>query len=193
MLSSAGLRSRRRAIHRRRRGSADLGGVLVGALAIVLGSAALGILVNHFSPRGIPIFGQGEELQLPLPPGVEAMTMEQARTAWEAKSAVFVDARVPQEFEAAHVPGALNLPPGEFEVRYPDLAEQVEAASTVIVYCEGMECGDSIFVAERLREIYQGAIFVVERGWPAWVAGGYPLTTGAGPCPSGDTAQGSQP
>jgi len=33
--------------------STSLGGVLVGALAIVLASAALGILVNHFSPRGI--------------------------------------------------------------------------------------------------------------------------------------------
>jgi len=185
LLSSAGLRSPRRATHRlppsSSRGGADLGGVLLGALAIVLGSAALGILVNHFSPRGIPIFGKGEELQLPLPPGVGAMTVDQARAAWEAKSAVFVDARVPEEYEAAHVPGAFNLPPGEFEVRYPDLAEQVEAASTVIVYCEGMECGDSILVAERLRELYHGTIFVVERGWPAWVAGGYPVTAGSEP------------
>ncbi len=164
-----------------REGGAGLGGVLVGALAIVLGSTALGILVNHFSPRGIPVFGKTDAVQLPLPPGVGAMTVEQARAAWAAESALLVDARVPAEYQVSHVPGALNLPPGEFEIRYPDLAEQVEAASTVIVYCEGMECGDSIFVAERLREVYQGAIFVVERGWPAWLAASYPVTAGSQP------------
>lgn len=185
MLCSAGSRSQRRPVPRRPRsrvrGAAELCGVFLGALAIVLGSAAVGIAVNHFSPRGIPVFGQGEELELPLPPGVEAMTVEQARAAWEARSAVFVDARVPEEYQASHVPGALNLPPREFEARYPDLAEQVEAASAVIVYCEGRECGDSIFVAGRLREVYQGRVFVVEQGWPAWVAEGYPVTAGREP------------
>ena len=164
-----------------RRGRADLGGVLVGALAIVLGSAALGILVNHFSPRGIPVFGKGEEVQLPLPPGVEAMTVEGAHAAWEAESALLVDARVPEEYHVGHVPGALNLPPGEFEIRYPDLADQVESFSTVIIYCGGVECGDSVLLAERVREVYQGAVFVVEKGWAAWVTAGYPVTTGAEP------------
>jgi len=148
---------------------------------MVLGSATVGILVNHFSPRGIPIFGKGEELQLPLPPGVGAMEVEQARAMLDAKSAVFIDARGPAEYANSHVPTALNLPPDAFAEKYPDLAEQVEAAGTVIVYCEGMECGDSILVAERLREVFSGAVYVVERGWPSWVAAGYPVTSGVRP------------
>jgi rhodanese-related sulfurtransferase len=169
----------RRPHHSRQAGQSDLGGALIGALAIVLASAALGILVNHFSSHGIPIIAKGG--QLPLPPGIEAMTVAQARAALDAKSALFLDARIADEYPKSHLPGALSLPPESFNEKYPDLAERVEAAGTVIIYCESPECGDSILVAERLREVFAGKVYVVEGGWGAWVAAGYPVTTGSEP------------
>jgi rhodanese-related sulfurtransferase len=170
---------RRRPSHSRQAGQADLGATLVGALAIALAAAAFGILVNHFSSRGIPIIATGG--QLPLPPGVEAMTVAQARAALDARSAVFLDARLAEEYRKGHLPGALSLPPDSFNEKYPDLAEAIETAGTTIVYCESPECGDSILVAERLKEVFAGRICVIEGGWGAWLAAGYPVTKGSEP------------
>lgn len=162
------------------RGDADLGRVLIGAFAIVLGSAAIGLLVNHYSPRGIPVFGSSgeEEVALPLPAGLQEMTVEEAHAAWREETALFVDARSPQEYQEAHIPGAVNLPPDEFEDRYPDLADRVEAAGAVIVYCQGVECGDAALVAERLAEVYGGSVSVAAEGFEAWTAAGYPTAAG---------------
>lgn len=41
--------------------------------------------------------------------------------------------------------------------------------------CSGIECADSIQVAERLLEAVEGQIYVVEDGWRAWEEAGYPV------------------
>ncbi len=154
---------------------------LFGALAIMVGGAALGLLVNHFSPRGIPVFARqsGEKpVSLSLPAGLQSMTVEEAYAAWRDQAALFVDARAPQEYREGHIPGAVNLPPDEFEDRYPDLADRVEAAGSAIVYCQGVECGDAVMVAERLAEVYEGSVYVMEEGWEGWTAAGFPVASG---------------
>ena len=161
----------------------DLGGILLGALGIVAAGAALGMAVNQCSPRGIPLLPSATE-QAParsLPAGIVGMNLEEAQAAFEGQSALFIDARTPEEYAEGHVPGALNLPTYEFEERFPGLADLVEEAPSVILYCDGMECSDSLQVAERLIEVGCESVHVFEPGWRAWKDSGGPVNEGPDP------------
>ncbi len=158
-------------------GQAHLATVLLGSLAMLVASAALGLLVNHFSPRGLPIFPKPQPEQpasLPLPSGLLPMTPDQAHAAFAAKASLFLDARSAQEYDKGHIPGALNLPARSFEARYPDLVERVEAAPSLVVYCQSIECDEAVEVADRLRGLVAKPIHVFEQGWGAWQAAGFP-------------------
>ncbi len=166
-------------------GQRHLTGVLVGALALVVGSAAVGVAVNHFSPRGIPLLPEsrgGEEapaVVLALPAGVGGVGLAEARDAFESGSALFLDARPPGEYAESHLPGALNLPPREFDDYFAQVVERVEEAERLIIYCEGVECSDAIEVAERLIEFGFSEVYVFEPGWRAWVDAGGPSAEGS--------------
>jgi rhodanese-related sulfurtransferase len=157
--------------------------VLVGALAIVVGSAALGVVVNHFSPHGIPLLVQRSEAApaLDLPTGIVSVSLAEFQAAFRTQSALLVDARPPEEYEEGHVPGAVSLPAGAFEERYLDLMDVVEEAEATIVYCGGFECSESIQVAERLLEVGRTQVGVFEQGWRAWSESGGPSREGPEP------------
>lgn len=156
---------------------------VAGAVAIVLASAALGVLVNHLSDRGIPVLpepGQ-ERLALALPAGLQPLPVAEAAGLVGRAGVLFLDARTAVDYEEGHVPGAVGFPPGDFEDRYLDLADQIESASRVVAYCSGMECSDSIELGQRLLEVLPGPIYVIEAGWAGWKAAGYPVEVGAEP------------
>ncbi len=164
-------------------GRADLGGVLAGALAIVVGSAALGVVVNHFSPRGIPLLAEhsAEAPVFDLPAGMVSLSPAEAEAAFRAGSALFLDARPPEEYAEGHIPGALSLPAGDFEDHFLDLADLVEEAEAIVVYCGGVECSEAMEVAERLLETGRTEVGVFERGWRAWGEAGGPVREGPDP------------
>ena len=159
----------------------DLGGVILGALAIVLGSAALGIAVNHFAPHRVPIVLRAEAGRLPLPQGLTSLTLAQAKSAFDKKETPFLDARGSQTYAAGHITGAHDLPTTDFEKRFLDLAETLEGAPSVIIYCESADCGEAVELAARLKEAYQGTILVFVDGVKGWTAAGYPVTKGETP------------
>jgi hypothetical protein len=112
-------------------GQGTVAGVLVGSLCLLAAGAALGLVANHFSPRGIPLFPPAraqEQPALPLPPGLRSISPEQAYAAFRSQSSLFVDARSPEEYAQGHIPGALNLAPGDFDSRFPVLADRIESA-----------------------------------------------------------------
>jgi len=164
-------------------GRTDLGTVLLGALAIIVGSTVLGIAVNHFAPRGIPLLGGDIEgaPALSLPPGILRMSLAETKAAVEAQSALFLDARTDYEYAEGHIPGALNLPAYEFEERFPDLADLIEEAPSLVVYCGGIECSDATEIAERLLEVGHTDVYVFESGWQAWIDSGGAAKEGRDP------------
>lgn len=154
---------------------------MLGALAMLVGAATLGFAVNHFSPHGIPVFPQAASTPLPLPAGLKAISPRDAQAALKTAATVFVDARAPQEYAAGHVPGALNIPPSEFEARLLDHLDAIEGARAIITYCQSVECSEAVEVGERLLESYHGRVYVLEEGWRGWQAAGYPVRQGARP------------
>ena len=166
--------------HSNRAGRSEVVPALVGAIALVIGSAVLGVAVNQVSPRGIPLLAitadAGGPATLALPEGLEGVDLPAARSAFDEQAALFLDARSPEDYAEGHVPGALSLPAYEFDARFPEIAERVEEAQSIVVYCDGVECSDSIHVAERLVEYGFSDVSVFESGWRAWAESKAPVT-----------------
>lgn len=64
-------------------------------------------------------------------PDIERVSLSDARTAFEQQSAIFLDVRDPASFEAAHIPGAINIPVAQIETRLAEL----DANARIITYC----------------------------------------------------------
>jgi rhodanese-related sulfurtransferase len=89
---------------------------------------------------------------------------------------VFVDARPRQDFQIAHVAGAINLPADGVIDGVP--LATVRAAQLVIVYCDRPQCGLSTRLGQRLRGLGVTDVRVLADGWHAWFAAGYPAQSG---------------
>jgi len=145
-------------------------------VAIVLTGAALGLLWNGLSGRGLALSGnafirEGEAFE-----EIEATA---ARVRLD-KGALFLDARPVDFYNMAHIPGALPLPEDDFDRAFSRLETRLRGSLDVIVYCSGYGCEASHIVARKLRD-HQVNAAVLHEGWPAWTEAGYPTRTGPNP------------
>ena len=86
---------------------------------------------------------------------------------------VLVDALGPISYGAAHLPGAINIPPDRVDAlaerRVPDLD------TPVVVYCANPSCESSVEVARRLIELGYRNVLHYPGGKEDWSAAGLPL------------------
>jgi ArsR family transcriptional regulator len=81
-----------------------------------------------------------------------------------------LDVRPPDEFDAGHLPGAVNIPLGELEARLADLDPDRE----IVAYCRGPWCVLSFEAVAALRA--RGfKVRRLEDGLPEWKASGLPV------------------
>jgi rhodanese-related sulfurtransferase len=86
---------------------------------------------------------------------------------------VLVDALGPISYGAAHLPGAINIPPERVDAlagrRIPGLGD------LVVVYCANPSCESSVEVAERLVELGYRKVLHYAGGKEDWTDAGLPL------------------
>ncbi len=85
-----------------------------------------------------------------------------------------LDVRPHDEFEAEHLPGAVNIPLSELEERLSELNPEKE----VVAYCRGPYCVLSFEAVARLRDHGIRARRLSD-GLPEWRLGGLPVESGA--------------
>jgi rhodanese-related sulfurtransferase len=89
---------------------------------------------------------------------------------------VLVDALAPISFAAAHLPGAINLPPGAVgeraKRRIPDLETEI------VVYCSSYTCDSSLVVANRLIDLGYRNVRHYAGGKLDWIDADLPLEGG---------------
>ena len=112
---------------------------------------------------------------LPMPIG-----LMQVKELHDAKEAVIVDARNATSFAKGHIAGAIILPVEEAR-KNPSFPPEAKVAkdSTIIAYCNGYSCPDSMEVAKLLMRAGYASVYVFEGGFPEWRDAGYAIAKGA--------------
>ena len=85
---------------------------------------------------------------------------------------VLVEALGAAFFADAHLPGAVNIPPGQVERLAAALVPHRDAA--VVVYCTG-SCSSAYAVARRLEDLGYTDVAVYTGGKEDWVEHGLPV------------------
>lgn len=94
----------------------------------------------------------------------------------EEKKAVVVEA-LPENFYAVgHLPGAVNIPPGKVVELAPQLLP--EKNQTIIVYCSGPNCQNSLLTSEDLSILGYTDVRRYIEGKEDWRGAGLPLQIG---------------
>jgi len=103
-----------------------------------------------------------------MPGAAETITIEMWKE-WHAagRKAQLVDVRSPTEFAAAHLPGAINIPLEQIELRTADL----DARAQVILVCQA---GTRARLAHALLADSGNHLLVLEGGTDAWLKAGFP-------------------
>lgn len=94
---------------------------------------------------------------------------------------ILVDARTPDAYEVAHMPGAVNLYAGEFDTQILNVLDVWSPDRSVIVYCDSRQCDASAEMAARLREDFQmEQVYVLKGGWESWTEAPADIRSGLG-------------
>jgi rhodanese-related sulfurtransferase len=84
---------------------------------------------------------------------------------------ILLDVRSEDEFNAAHLPGALHVERGRIEWIIPNIIKKTDR--TIYVYCQdGKRSG---FATERLLEMGYLNTSHIKEGFEGWVAAGHPI------------------
>jgi len=134
------------------------------AALIVLAGAALGLAANALSPRRIPVLTPPK-----APPQLsDTVPLDTAKSLWSSGNALFLDAREPSDYRAGHIAGALSLPIEEFDDRYPQIQPMLTTDSTIVAYCDGLDCDLSHRLMDRLHELGYTNVRLLVNGWTTW-------------------------
>jgi len=80
---------------------------------------------------------------------------------------LFVDARDPGEFQAGHIPSAINVPAAsDKQIRFR--VHLISKDRPIVVYCGVSTCAKAQYVAEQLRDLEFTTVSVYPGGWAAW-------------------------
>ncbi len=105
--------------------------------------------------------------------GLRPVTHTELRALLESGDTLVIDVRPPEEYEAGHIEGAVNIPLGRLSRRLADFPRNKE----IVAYCRGPYCMLAVEAVQRLRKRGYHARRL-EQGFPEWKSTGYPVATG---------------
>jgi rhodanese-related sulfurtransferase len=147
-------------------------------------SVTLAMVVNYISPKGIALVGQWDTSKGVItasPTGPEEWKPEEINSVARAKeifdtgNVLFVDARLQDNYEDGHIPGAISLPVGQFDEQIESFLNQHSPDTPIVTYCSGRTCEDSHNLAQLLSDVGFTNVRVFIDGFPGWEAGGYQI------------------
>ena len=123
------------------------------------------VLTDRFHPRAPAWYLASAPLR------EDEVNLEKIHTEWH-DDVLWIDARPREQFDQAHIPGALLL--NEYE-RDALIIEHMEVLQNphkpVVVYCDGAACQASRKMREYLKEnLAMPEVWVLQGGWKTWQA-----------------------
>jgi rhodanese-related sulfurtransferase len=117
-----------------------------------------------------------EEVMAYAPLLCPELTVEEVAELIEDRRAVLFDANPRRRWASGHLPGAINLDPGEFGE--DDLPCNRNA--TLVFYCSDPACGASRHAAKKAMKLGFAHVFTMPAGIKGWLAAGLPVEAGRG-------------
>jgi len=146
-----------------------LGAALIVLAAVLLGLAAHFPLVQKFLKGEF----QGSLLSSDRYPGITLIGLAEAEELFVRGSALFIDSRPKQKFSAGHILNAVSIPLEENKKKLQSPLT-VPLERTIIVYCDGGDCQESLALAKVLYIQGYKNIRVFTGGWAEWAGTGHP-------------------
>ena len=101
---------------------------------------------------------------------LEAVSRDELLAGLASGEVALLDVRPEEEYEAGHLPEAINIPLEQLE----DMLGQLPKDREIVAYCRGPYCVLSHEAVQRLRQLgYRVRRF--EEGYPEWKAAGLPV------------------
>jgi rhodanese-related sulfurtransferase len=150
-----------------------LSSILIQSILLIIAGAVLGFIANSLNSEPLTLVREV------IPPEVldemwDTVTAEEVLKHVEEGTAIMIDARDPNEYEAGHITGALNLPDHNFMESYQEIGDSLPREIPLVVYCQGGQCDQSHSVLEQLKEFGFEQLFLYKEGWNDWKDKGYP-------------------
>jgi rhodanese-related sulfurtransferase len=141
-----------------------------GSVMLLGVGCGLGILCDWLNPEGFflnrtavaQVVGRHFEPSLPL------LSVAEVAAELRSQDSTIIDARLPADFEAGHLEGAINLPVFAGPIEREKLLASVNPAHRIVVYCQSDRCTWSHAVASDL--VYRGFrnVAIFPGGWSEW-------------------------
>lgn len=88
---------------------------------------------------------------------------------------VLLDVREPEEYQAGHISGAINIPRGVLEFRLEGSPELSRRDLSIVLYCK--TSGRAALAAQSLRRMGYQSVVSIAGGFDGWVAAGKPTAS----------------
>ena len=100
--------------------------ILIGGLMLVVAVAVL--VIQAQQPAQSAVTNQNSNIPYPQ---VERVSLQDAKVAYDAGTAIFVDVRGDDLYNTGHIPGSLSIAESEMESRFTEL----DPNAWIITYC----------------------------------------------------------
>jgi rhodanese-related sulfurtransferase len=149
---------------------------LLQVLVVTLAALVFGLGRNYLSQTPLPLF-KGFEKKVKAERNVDFTEVDADFVGQLNVGAgtVLLDARPQEIFRGGHIPGAVSLPVGRFDLDFPFQREQLQVARLLVVYCSGPNCGDAQALAVKLREKGFKDLLLYRGGVEDWLETGHAL------------------
>jgi DNA-binding transcriptional ArsR family regulator/rhodanese-related sulfurtransferase len=105
--------------------------------------------------------------------GLQPVNHQELTALLKSGDALIIDVRPPEEYEAGHISGAINVPLGTLSRQLIDIPRRKE----IVAYCRGPYCMLAVEAVKRLRKRGYRARRL-EDGYPEWKSEGRPVAVG---------------
>ncbi|CAK7002420.1 putative adenylyltransferase/sulfurtransferase MoeZ [Saezia sanguinis] len=103
---------------------------------------------------------------------IHEITVNEADAALKAAD-IIIDVREPAEYQAGHVPGAVNIPRGLLEFKLGEIPELNSAQARIVMYCK--TDGRCALAAQTLQDMGYQQVQSIAGGINAWIDAGKPI------------------
>lgn len=136
---------------------------ILQSMVLLILAAAAAWATHAWHPRAPALYLVQEPLRN------DEVSMQLIQERWQGK-VLWIDARIQEQYDAEHIPGAVLLNEQHFEEQLFGLLDTLQSnTKPIIIYCNAAKCEASRKILERLKQTLPiENAFVLKGGWNAW-------------------------